>query len=64
MGQSQSSDLLQSTPNRSRALSFMKHVALIPCLALAAALIAAPRDKKKSGQPLTQALQLPRNCPR
>jgi len=41
----------------------MKHVALIPCLALAAALIAAPRDKKKSEQPLTQALQLPPELP-
>ena len=41
----------------------MKHFALIPCLALVAALIAAPREKKKNEEPLTQALQLPPELP-
>jgi enamine deaminase RidA (YjgF/YER057c/UK114 family) len=40
----------------------MKPLALIPCLALIAALIAAPRDKKKE-EPVTQALQLPPELP-
>jgi len=40
----------------------MKHFALIPCLALASALIAAPRDKNKEDQ-VTQAHQLPPELP-
>ena len=43
----------------------MKHFALIPCLALAVGLIAAPSDKKKKHdqEPVTQALQLPPDLP-
>jgi enamine deaminase RidA (YjgF/YER057c/UK114 family) len=44
----------------------MKHSALIPCLALVAALVAAPGDKRKHDQDeeqVTQALQLPPALP-
>ncbi|HXN45160.1 MAG TPA: RidA family protein [Bryobacteraceae bacterium] len=41
----------------------MKHFALIPCLAIVVALIAAPSDKKKHQEPVTQALQLPPELP-
>ncbi len=41
----------------------MKHFALIPSLAVVLALIAAPSDKKKNQEPVTQALQLPPELP-
>ncbi len=41
----------------------MKRFALISCLALAAALTADPRDKKKNEEPVTQALQVPPELP-
>lgn len=41
----------------------MKHLAPVPYLALVAVLIAAPRDKKKNEEQVTQALQLPPELP-